>query len=202
VIPLNSAAIADTDAPRWTDLVARLRAGQDEATEELYTQLHSLRFYFTRRLGYAASADAYHDLIVTLISQVRSGDLRDPEHLAAYARGIAANMIRNTYESGPKRFEQGWTAVQDYNVFDVGLDPEALAIRRQQIEVAARILNALPSRDRQVLVRFYLKREPATKIQEELALSETQFRLIKSRAKQRFAGMVKARMSYRPPIEA
>jgi hypothetical protein len=52
---------------------------------------------------------------------------------------------------------------------------------------AMHILKALSPRDREVLTRFYVKGQTAQEIKEAMDLTETQFRLIKSRAKKQFA---------------
>ena len=64
--------------------------------------------------------------------------------------------------------------------------PEAVAIRRKHQDVAARILAAMSARDREVMMRFYLDGHAAKRIEADLGLTETQFRLIKSRAKASF----------------
>ena len=46
-------------------------------------------------------------------------------------------------------------------------------------------LRDISNRDREILVRFYLREQPQTQICQEMGLSETQFRLLKSRAKAR-----------------
>jgi RNA polymerase sigma-70 factor (ECF subfamily) len=76
-------------------------------------------------------------------------------------------------------------------------DPERIAIARQNQDLAMRILRSIPPRDREVLIRFYLNEQPATQICREMALTETQFRLIKSRAKARFGELGKRRLSLR-----
>ena len=77
-------------------------------------------------------------------------------------------------------------------------DPETNVIVRQQQEIMLRLLGSLPKRDRDVLIRFYLHEQPAEQIQRELNLTETQFRLIKSRAKKRFTLMSQRSLSARP----
>jgi DNA-directed RNA polymerase specialized sigma24 family protein len=60
-----------------------------------------------------------------------------------------------------------------------------------------RVLNGLSPRDREVLVRFYLREQSAEEICRELGLTETQFRLIKSRAKARYGKLGQRRMAPR-----
>jgi DNA-directed RNA polymerase specialized sigma24 family protein len=60
-----------------------------------------------------------------------------------------------------------------------------------------RVLNSLPKRDREVLARFYLEEQAHGQICREMGLTETQFRLVKSRAKARFGELGKTRFSHR-----
>jgi DNA-directed RNA polymerase specialized sigma24 family protein len=83
-------------------------------------------------------------------------------------------------------------------VSDRGLDPEREAIERQNVGLAMRVLQGIPRRDREVLTRFYLDEESVEEICLAMDLSETQFRLIKSRAKARFGELGKRRLASRP----
>ena len=58
-------------------------------------------------------------------------------------------------------------------------------------------MNGLPRRDRGVLIRFYLREQTADEICHDLDLTETQFRLIKSRAKARYGELGKRRFAQR-----
>jgi DNA-directed RNA polymerase specialized sigma24 family protein len=56
-------------------------------------------------------------------------------------------------------------------------------------------LSALSKRDRDILIRFYLKEQPQEQICREMSLSETQFRLLKSRAKAKFGEIGKKKLA-------
>ena len=70
-------------------------------------------------------------------------------------------------------------------------------IARESHDVAMRVLNGLPPRDREVLVRFYLREQAADEICRDMGLTETQFRLIKSRAKARYGKLGQRRLARR-----
>jgi len=72
---------------------------------------------------------------------------------------------------------------------DCGPTPESWMVQQQKIEIARRMLNSIPKRDREVLIRFYLREQTALQICRDMHLTETQFRLIKSRAKARFGAL-------------
>jgi RNA polymerase sigma factor (sigma-70 family) len=76
-------------------------------------------------------------------------------------------------------------------------DPERKAIEDQNLELAMRVLNTLPRRDREVLVRFYLQEQSPGQICRDMGLTQTQFRLTKSRAKARFTELGQARFARR-----
>jgi len=74
---------------------------------------------------------------------------------------------------------------------------KAVAARRKHQEIAARILAAMLARDREVLMRFYLHGHAAEQIQADLGITETQFWLIKKRAKASFAARAQQRIEPR-----
>jgi DNA-directed RNA polymerase specialized sigma24 family protein len=55
------------------------------------------------------------------------------------------------------------------------------------VAIASQVLGELDPRDSEVLVRYYLMEERGEQIQETLGITSAQFRLLKSRAKARFA---------------
>jgi DNA-directed RNA polymerase specialized sigma24 family protein len=61
---------------------------------------------------------------------------------------------------------------------------------RQNEEIAARILAAMSRKDREALIRFYVDGHRAERIQQELGLTNGQFKSIKARAKAIFAAGV------------
>jgi DNA-directed RNA polymerase specialized sigma24 family protein len=65
------------------------------------------------------------------------------------------------------------------------------------VDLAMRVLNSLPWREREVLTRFYLKEQSPRQICRDMNFTETQFRLIKSRAKGRFTELGRARFARR-----
>jgi DNA-directed RNA polymerase specialized sigma24 family protein len=71
-------------------------------------------------------------------------------------------------------------------ICDQRSNPEQDAISRQRTEIMFGILQKMSRRDREILTRFYLLSQPQEQICGEMRLSDTQFRLLKSRAKARF----------------
>jgi len=82
-------------------------------------------------------------------------------------------------------------------VVDPRGNPEEAAIFRQRLELIRQVLDELPGRDREILTRFYIEEQGQDKICAEMGLTETQFRLLKSRAKARFGELGKKRLVHK-----
>ena len=185
-------------APGWSRLVARVREAEPEALAELYELFSKgIRFYFWHHLGPQDLDDRVHDAFLAVSQSIQRGELREPERLMGFVRTIVrrqvANHIDHAAHARRSRSPNDALAI----LRDGQMGPEEAAIRRQQWEVALRILRGVPGRDREVLVRYYLREQKPAQICSELQLSETQFRLIKSRAKARFGELCQRRLARR-----
>jgi RNA polymerase sigma factor (sigma-70 family) len=182
----------------WSPLVERIRAGDTEAMEELYGLFSKgVRFYLCRQLGLQDLDDRVHDVFLIITQAIQNGELREPERLMGYVRTVvrrqvAARIDANVHARRCQTSLEGGVVLRDR-----APDPERKAIQGQNLEVALRILNSISKRDREVLVRFYLNEQPAEQVCREMDLTETQFRLIKSRAKARFGELGRARLARR-----
>lgn len=192
----DSTAMHEVPQPAWSPLVERIRAGDRAAMEELYGLFSKgIRFYLCRQLGPQDLDDRVHDVFLTITQAIQSGELREPERLMGYVRTVVRRQVAARIDANVHARRRQASLDDGIVLRDHSPDPERLAIRGESIEVALRILNSIAKRDREVLVRFYLSEQPAEQICREMDLTETQFRLIKSRAKARFGELGKARLS-------
>jgi len=171
----------------WTPLVERIRAGDQSALEDLYRIFAGgVRFHIYRQLGPQDLEDRVHDIFLLVTQSIQRGDLRDPECLMGYIRTIVRRQIA-VYIDEAVHTRRNQTDIEfGMTLSDQHPSAEHRLISKQATDVALKILNSLPKRDREVLIRFYLKEQPQPQICREMNLTDTQFRLIKSRAKARF----------------
>jgi RNA polymerase sigma-70 factor, ECF subfamily len=178
----------------WGQLVIRLRAGEPAAMEELYTMFSSgVRYYLARQLGAQDLEDRLHDAFVVVVDAIRGGELRDPRRLMGFIRTVVKRMVATTIDRQVHerrgRVDQDRTTLVSAKIY-----PENAALHHQQVALVREVLAELTERDRQVLTRFYVDEQPAQKICDEMSLTMTQFRLLKSRAKNRFGEIGRKRM--------
>src|SRR5262249_40371870 len=72
-------------------------------------------------------------------------------------------------------------------------NPEESAMFHQRNTLIQQVLGEMTERDREILMRFYIYEQPQDQICAEMELTDTQFRLLKSRAKARFGDLGKKR---------
>lgn len=183
---------------QWSELVGKIMQDDGAAYEELYRVFsRGVRFQICRQLGPQDLDDRVHEVFLIVAQAIRRGDLRDPARLMGYVRTVVRRQVAaHIEEAGLKRRQ--YTDIElGLAVRDGGANPEQEAIARQQHEIAWAVLKAINRRDREVLVRFYVKEQPADEICREMGLTETQFRLIKSRAKARFGELGRRRLNLR-----
>jgi len=182
----------------WPEMVERIRRGDPTGLEDLYRVFaKGVRFLIFRKLGPKDLDDKVHDVFLVVAQSIQRGDLREPERLMGYVNTVVRRQVA-------AHIEDAIQARRCYTDLDGTLllsdrrpDPERTVIEKQNDDLAWRILNSIGKRDREVLVRFYLDEQTPEDICREMQLTETQFRLIKSRAKARFGEMGKRRFSLR-----
>jgi DNA-directed RNA polymerase specialized sigma24 family protein len=189
-------ATVDEVRPSWAPLVERIRGGDSAAMEELYGVLsHGIRFLLLRQLGPRDLNDRVHDLFLVITQAIQRGELHQPEALMGFVRTVVHRQVAAGIDVNVRARCRHRSLDDCFQLRDDGPDPEHLAIQQQNTEIALRILNGICKRDREMLIRFYLEEQPAEQICREMNLTETQFRLIKSRAKARFGKMGKTRIA-------
>lgn len=201
-------------------IVEGVRGTNHESLTELYTLVNSgIRAMVYHHLGGQDIEDRVHNVWIATVRSIQAGGPDDPEKLMAFIRTIAHRQIaqsiteivsdrsRRTVLNGDamyatlansSRFQE--SNDPDFHAFavlrDDGPSPEASAIESEEREIAMRIIASLKPMEREVLTRA-LQEEPADKTCSDLNLTPTQYRLTKTRAKERFTLLASNRMQPR-----
>lgn len=192
----SSATGGDGSAVDWAALVAQIKAGEDAGLEFLYCQFsRGIRYYLCRHLGPEELDDRVHDTFLVVVQAIKKGDLREPERLMGFVRTIVRRQVAGYIDQAVQTRRDQADIECGVTVIDSKGDPEQQAIALQKKQLMKAVLDSLSKRDRDILVRFYLNEEPQEQICREMSLTETQFRLLKSRAKARFGEIGKKKLS-------
>ena len=184
-------APGDPQRVDWTALVERIQSGAPEGMEELYRVFsRGVRFYLCRQLGPQDLDDKVHDTFVIVLQAIQRGELREPERLMGFVRTVVRRQVAAFIDQAVQARRERL----DVEVPDGRENPEQHAMERQRTELMKRVLEGVSQRDREILTRFYLLEQSQEQICAEMRLSETQFRLLKSRAKARFGELGKKKL--------
>jgi len=187
----------------WGSLVERIRTRDAGAMEELYSLFESgLRQYFVRQVGPQEAEDHIHEVFLSVIQAIRREQLREPERLMGFIRTIAHRRVAAHIHTAVHARRNNTSIDTGIPISDAAPTPEQTATSREKIALMASTLRGMSPRDREILTRFYLDEQTPEQICAEMNLTHTQFRLLKSRAKAKFAdkGKLRIRENWRTGI--
>jgi RNA polymerase sigma factor (sigma-70 family) len=171
----------------WALLVDRIRANDPTGMEQLYSLFErGIRYYLQRQLGAQELEDKIHDIFVIVVQAIRRGELREPERLMGFVRTIAHRHVAAHINEAVHVRRDKIPVDESIPLRDTSLTPEDSALNKEKFDLMVRTLRSMPGRDRELLTRFYLQEQTQEQICAEMRLTESQFRLLKSRAKARF----------------
>ncbi len=157
--------------PNWAGVVAKILANDGTGMVDLYQAIAGSAPPSESR------EDDVHETLVIVIEAIQRGELRDPERLMGFVRTIgrrhAVSHIRGNI-AHRRRFQRGSRIAPSREP-----SPEERFARRERLDS---VLKRLCTRDREILIRFYMEEQPPDRICVDLGLTRTQFRVYKSRA--------------------
>jgi RNA polymerase sigma factor (sigma-70 family) len=183
--------------PRSAQLRAdSIAAGDNRATEELYRYIvRRLRPLAESRLGAEEADDIAHETLMIAVQNIRNGELRHHEALRSYLQTVVRRLIAARIVHFIKRRRRMIELADALPVLPANGTPESEILHREKRELMDRLLKQLQARDCELLTRFYLEGQPFREICAEMQITETQFRLFKSRAKAKLAQWANAASS-------
>ncbi len=179
----------------WAEMVENIRAGDQDAMTQLYATFgRGVRYYLSRQLGAQEIDDKVHDTFLVVLGAIQRGELREPERLMGYVRTVVRRLVATHIDRLVEERRERMDLEDGFVMADERVDPERDMLRRQKVEIMEEVLHTISRRDREILTRFYLYEQSQEQICREMGMNDTQFRLLKSRAKQRFAELGRRRL--------
>jgi RNA polymerase sigma-70 factor (ECF subfamily) len=138
--------------------------------------------------------DLYQDTFRIALEKLRRGELREPEKLPGFVAQIARNLALEHYRKTSRRRTETDSEVVDAAAkVSAGQLGELLA--RENAAMVRRAIDDLgSSRDREILLRFYIAEEDKESISQDFGLSSLQFNRVLHRARQRYKALLLARL--------
>ena len=147
------------------------------AEAELYRRLaRRARLYGLRHLrDEQAAADLAQQVLLTTLERLRAGEVREPDKIASFVLGMCRMTVLEMRRGTRRRGEllERWIPENTYEAPEpLTLDPDRLA----------GCLEALPERERSVVVMSFFADKQADEVGAELGISGGNVRVIRHRA--------------------
>jgi RNA polymerase sigma-70 factor (ECF subfamily) len=144
-----------------------------------------------KRVDISVADDLCNEAFRILLERVQREPLRDPDKVAAFL----AQTARNLFMADARKYTRRRTSTGDDEIIVGEADPSADAADRLQHVDLARVVRSVLERmtvprDREILVRYYLRDEDKTRICQDLGLTEAHFNRVIDRARSRFAALL------------
>ena len=176
------------DAAAASDLVRRIAAGEERAETELVERCGPALRFLARRFARdeADAEDLYQETLIVALEKIRSHEVREPERLGGFLRALAKNLSIQRYR---RRAYSAETPSAELPEAPDERQPNPLGglLRRERTQLTRRLLAELKvSRDRDVLLRYYIGEEPSSRICADLGIDADHFYRVLHRARQRY----------------
>ena len=172
-----------SEAPDLVRISERIRGGDSYAEEELVRHFGDrVRVFATMRTrDRDVSRDLGQEVMINVLTALRQGQLREPEHLAAFVYGTARNVVNNYLRVGRQRPTEPLPA----DLAAVTASPADDFDTRQRRELVRKALARLNRTDRGVLLLTLVDGLKPGQIADRLGLTSEAVRTRKSRALKR-----------------
>ena len=176
-----------TETIRFADVVRQVGDSDPEGFEKLYRIFAMQSMNLRRQFGFQDFEDRMHDLFLIVVESIQSGKIREPAALLSYIQGVARFVRCSQSNTRSRRDRITWSLRHWESNRECRQTPEDTLRVKERSEIMRAMIQALGKKEREVLVRFYLHEQAKEDICRDLGLTETQFRLMKSRAKARLS---------------
>ncbi len=152
-----------------------------------------LRLLITRRTGDPeVAADLLNEAICTTWEKWRAGQILRPEQIAGYVFQVALNLLRNRRRAVAERSDRRVSLDTLHEAQTPASIPDDTLEEWIAAKVKTLIQSLSSSRDRMVLVRFYLQEEDKESICREMKLTALQFDKVLHRARRRLRDLLES----------
>ncbi len=138
--------------------------------------------------------DLCNEAFRIVLERLHQQPLEDPDKLAPYLAQTARFLARTNQRTVRRRrtFTGQQQAIEEFG--DPEADPSAATQTEARAKAVRRVLKEIPNvRDREILVRVYLRDEDKEQVCRELGIDESHFRRVVFRARERFRALIEKR---------
>lgn len=162
--------------------------------QAILRNMPGLRAQLARVVGSAELAsDLLQDAVVTALQKLNAGEISDPGNLDGYIYRVALNHLRNHRRKARSHPVDPQSVDALMSESETPRPTESLEADQWARLVKRLLQEVSPTRDRMLLVRFYLQEETKEELCREFGLTEQHFNRVIYRARGRFRELLRQR---------
>lgn len=173
-----------------TALVERIQQGDKMAEADMVARYQrGLLFMLRHRANNSELADDIaQETWRIVLEKVRGKEIKNPSTLAAFIVQIGKNQLNMSYRGAHNA--KVTVNIDDVVPVDTQLKPQQILERNNTALVVRKLLQELSvPRDKELIMRFYIKEEDKKAICQALALDDLHFNRVLHRARHRFKAL-------------
>ncbi len=187
------------DYIQFADVVRQVANSEAEGFENLYRIFSTQAVALRRQFGFQDFEDRLHDVYLIVVDAIQAGKVREPKALLSYIQGTARFVLCAHASTRTRRQRLSGTLQHWESNRGCRQCPEESFWHKERSAIMQDLLRNLSRREREVLERFYIQEQDKDQICRDMGLTDTQFRLAKSRAKAHLARLGAERFSAAAP---
>jgi DNA-directed RNA polymerase specialized sigma24 family protein len=162
--------------------------------------LNGFRKRLMRQLGASDGEEGFHAGFVALLELIQKKSVNEPGKLVAIADTVFHRQYCQTVRARVRERQRIAPLTASIPAPAARRDVFDAVLHEQQVRLTTEALEQLPEKWRELMIRFYLREQSKEEICIAMKLTETQFRLNKSRAKARLMDAVSRRCAVERPV--
>jgi len=143
--------------------------------------------------------DRMHDTFLIVLNAIRDGRIEDANAFPGYVMTVTKRQYFHVLRNNARSTESAGDFMMDGLPAKSIHNPDYMLEAKERSRLMADVLQSMATNHREILHRFYVLEQPAEQICTEMQLTETQFRLLKSKAKAEFGALGRKRLRPKDP---
>jgi RNA polymerase sigma-70 factor (ECF subfamily) len=185
----------------WPELLNRVKQNEAGAAEELYSLISKgMLFFLSRNMPWHFAQERMHDSFMKVLKAIQDGRIEDARAFPGYLRTVVKRQYFDHLRTSVNATDCSDELVVNSLTSKAKDNPDSLLEVQQQSTLMAEVLRSMHPKRREILNRFYILEQSPEYICTKMKLTETQYRLLKSRAKAEFGERERKKMTPRNPL--
>ena len=185
----------------WPELLNRVKQNEAGAAEELYALISKgMLFFLRRQMPVHLAEERMHDAFMIVLKAIQDGRIEDATAFPGYVITVTKRQYFHHIRSSVNATECSDEFVVNGLPSKVKDDPDSLPEAQRRSTLMAEVLRTMNTECREILNRVYVLQQSQEQVCAEMKLTDTEYRLLKSRARAEFEERGRKKLTPQKPL--